>query len=209
MATNSTRAQRVQESQRRHEQQREAQHDQAHRHEPEHGTSSPFSMMRQGIDEMERWFSRVTGGARGRSASSWMSPSSWTPTASWMSPSAWMPSAGAQGDWAPPLEAFQRGSEFVVRLEVPGMNRTDLEVETGDDSLTIRGERKQEHHEEREGLFWSERSYGSFCRVVPLPSGAIAESAKATFNNGVLEIVMQAPSQEHRRGRRVDISGQA
>ena len=54
-------------------------------------------------------------------------------------------------------------------------------------------------------MFRSERSYGSFCRVVPLPQGAIADSAKATFNNGVLEIVVQAPSFDVRRGRRVDI----
>ena len=56
-------------------------------------------------------------------------------------------------------------------------------------------------------MFWTERSYGSFARVIPLPPGAITDSAKATFNNGVLEIVMQAPSAETRRGRRLDISG--
>jgi HSP20 family protein len=56
-------------------------------------------------------------------------------------------------------------------------------------------------------MFWSERSYGSFSRVVPLPPGAISDSAKANFNNGVLEIVMQAPSPEARRGRKIDISG--
>jgi HSP20 family molecular chaperone IbpA len=44
--------------------------------------------------------------------------------------------------------------------------------------------------------------------VVPLPPGAISDSAKATFTNGVLEIVVQAPSQEARRGRKIDISGQ-
>ena len=88
------------------------------------------------------------------------------------------------------------------------MTRTDLHVEAGDESQTIRGERKQEQREDRDGVFWTERSYGSFCRVIPLPPGAIADSAKATFSNGVLEVVMQAPSQETRRGRRIDISGQ-
>jgi HSP20 family protein len=55
-------------------------------------------------------------------------------------------------------------------------------------------------------MYWTERSYGSFCRTIPLPPGAIAESAKANFHNGVLEIVMQAPSQEARRGRKIDIT---
>ena len=114
---------------------------------------------------------------------------------------------GQQGDWAPAIEAFQRGSEFVVRADIPGMKRNEITVEAGDDSLTIRGERRQEQTQEAEGIFWTERSYGSFCRVIPLPPGAIPDSAKAAFNNGVLEIVMQAPSQEARRGRRIDISG--
>ena len=51
----------------------------------------------------------------------------------------------------------------------------------------------------------SERSYGSFCHMVPLPQGSIADSAKATFNNGVLEIVVQALSFDVRRGRRIEI----
>lgn len=153
---------------------------------------SPFAIMRQGVDEMDRWWSRLTGG------SGWMS----------------LPGRGALsqfaeqfGDWSPAVEAFQRGNEFVVRAEVPGMNRKDLTVEANDDAITIRGERRQERQEDREGVFWTERSYGSFSRTIPLPPGAITESAKASFNNGVLEIVMPAPSAEARRGRRIDISG--
>jgi HSP20 family protein len=108
-------------------------------------------------------------------------------------------------DWVPAIEAFQRGSEFVVRADVPGLSREDLTVEVGEDALTIRGERKYDHEEERDGVFRSERSYGSFCRVVPLPEGAMADSAKANFKDGVLEVVLQAPSQEVRRGRRIEI----
>ena len=154
---------------------------------------SPFSLMRQGIDEMDHWFSRL-GFGQGRAAA----PSART----WF-----REAAGEMGDWSPAIEAFQRGNEFIVRAEVPGMHRHDLTVEAGDDTLTIRGERKHEQQEDRDGVFWSERSYGSFCRVVPLPPGALTDSAKATFTNGVLEVVMQAPSQDARRGRRIDISG--
>jgi HSP20 family protein len=108
-------------------------------------------------------------------------------------------------DWAPAIEAFQRGSEFVVRADVPGLSRDDLSVEVGDDAITIRGERKYDQEEEREGVFRSERAYGSFCRVVPLPEGAVGDSAKANFKDGVLEVVVPAPSQEVRRGRRIEI----
>lgn len=137
---------------------------------------SPFGIMRQGLDEMERWLGQWGQGSR-------------------------------VGEWSPAIEVFQRGNEYVVRADVPGMTRQDLQVDVGDDAITIRGERREDRKEEREGVFWTERSYGSFTRVVPLPPGAIADSAKATFNNGVLEIVMQAPSPETRRGRRLDISG--
>jgi len=57
------------------------------------------------------------------------------------------------------------------------------------------------------GILWSERSYGTFCRVVSLPPGAIADSAMATFSNGVLDVTVQAPSPEMRRGRKIDNSG--
>jgi len=150
---------------------------------------TPFSIMRQGIDEMDRWLGQL-GWGRGSTGRSFLSQ------------------VGQQlGDWTPAVEAFQRGNEFVVRVEVPGMTRQDLTVEAGDDTLTIHGERKQEHEDERDGMFWTERSYGSFTRVIPLPPGTISDSAKASFTNGVLEVVMEAPSTETRRGRRIDISG--
>ena len=157
----------------------------------ERSSAGPFSIMHQGIDEMERWLGQL-GWPRG-----------------WASSGRGLMSQMARqmGDWMPAIDAFQRGNEFVIRAEVPGMTRQDLTVEVGDDSLTLHGERKREFEDDREGVFWSERSYGSFTRVIPLPPGAIGESAKATFNNGLLEIVMQAPSAETRRGRRIDISG--
>ena len=156
----------------------------------------PFAMMRDMQEQVDRWFNRIGVG-------NWMSPSSWTSSAgNWIS-------RGAEqaGDWAPAIDAFQRGHEFVIRADVPGMTRNDLNVEIGDDAITIRGERRNELQEEREGMYWSERSYGSFSRVIPLPPGAISDSAKANFSNGVLEVVIQAPSHEVRRGRKVDITG--
>ena len=160
--------------------------------------SGPFGVMRQMQDEMDHWFNRM-GLGRG-----WMSPSSWLPSGG----SNWMSRAAERiGDWMPAVDAFQRGNEFVIRADVPGLTRSDLTVEVGDDTITIHGERKQEQGDEREGMYWSERSYGSFSRTIPLPPGTITDSAKANFHNGVLEVVMEAPSQEARRGRKVDITG--
>ena len=157
--------------------------------QPASFASGPYGVMRQMQNEADRWFGRF-------GLSNWTAPDSWFGQI-----------AREAADWTPAVDAFQRGNEFVIRADVPGMNRHDLSVEVGDDAITIRGDRKHEENEERDGVFWSERSYGSFCRVVPIPPGAIGESAKATFTNGVLEIVLSAPSQEARRGRKIDISG--
>jgi HSP20 family protein len=147
--------------------------------------AGPFGLMRRMQEDMDRLFGSFGGFGRGRG---------WPALFE-----------GERGDWAPAIEAFQRGSEFVVRADVPGLSREDLSVEIGDEALTIQGERKYDHEEEREGVFRSERGYGSFCRVVPLPEGAVTESAKANFKDGVLEVVLQAPSRETRRGRRIEI----
>jgi len=148
------------------------------------GSFGPFAWMRQMQDQLDRAFTGLWGGT---SASGWTSGSSFP------------------SDWSPAIDVFQRGNDLVVRADMPGLSKDDVTVDIADDQLTIRGERRYDHEEERDGVFRSERSYGSFCRVVPLPQGAIADSAKATFNNGVLEIVVQAPSSDVRRGRRLEI----
>lgn len=114
--------------------------------------------------------------------------------------------AGTGSLWTPQIETFERGNEFVVRADLPGLKKDDVKIDITDNSLTIEGERREEHEEDREGYYRSERSYGSFCRVIPLPEGTITDSAKANFNNGVLEIVMQAPPREVSRGRRIEIT---
>jgi HSP20 family protein len=106
--------------------------------------------------------------------------------------------------WAPEIDVFHKNNELTIRADLPGLQREDVSVELTDDAVTIQGERKREHEEEREGFYRSERSYGSFCRVIPLPDGAIADQAKANFKDGVLEVTMPAPPAS--KGRRLDIT---
>lgn len=140
---------------------------------------SPFELMRQLSDEMFR---------------SMLGPS--TPSAD-------------EAVWAPRIEAFQEGNEFVIRAELPGTNPADIAVDIGDGAVTIGGERRQQHQERRGGVVVSEISYGAFSRVIPLPEGVIADSATAAFRDGVLEIRMPAPPAEVSRGRRIEIEQQA
>jgi hypothetical protein len=87
-----------------------------------------------------------------------------------------------------------------------GFARPEQRRRDGRDQRRL-SERRDELEEEREGLFTSERTYGSFCRVVPLPEGAIPDSGKASFKDGVLEVTVEAPPGEVSRGRRIDVSG--
>jgi HSP20 family protein len=92
--------------------------------------------------------------------------------------------------WTPDVEMFQKGAEVVIRVDVPGMKREEVTVEVADGYLTLRGERKEEKEEKKEGYYRAERTYGTFYRVLPLPEGAKVDEAKAVIRDGVLEITM-------------------
>lgn len=113
---------------------------------------------------------------------------------------------GSFADWAPQIESFHRGNEFVVRADLPGLDKKDISVEVREDALVIQGERANEHEHREEGHYLSERNYGHFSRVVVLPEGAIANSVKASFRKGVLEVSVQAPPHEASRGRQIEIA---
>jgi len=111
-----------------------------------------------------------------------------------------------QSMWSPQVEVFEREGQLVVRADLPGLTKDDINVDLTDDALVIRGERKSEREENEEDYYRTERSYGSFYRQIPLPEGVDAENANATFRNGVLEITMQAPERAtEQRGRRLEI----
>lgn len=148
-------------------------------------SDSPFGTLQRFSEEMDRIFGDFGLGRR------------WSGSP--------LSSRGAEL-WAPQIDVFQRNNELVVKADLPGLKKDEVKVDITDDAITIQGERRAEHEEEREGFYRSERSYGSFYRVVPLPEGAMTDQAKATFNNGVLEITMPAPPEHVTRGRRLEIS---
>jgi len=160
------------------------------------GFNDPFEFISRINDEMDRTFDRLSsdfGLPRRRS---------------WLPRGLFARSSQQQDGWAPRIEAFQKGDKFIVRAEVPGVKKDDVEVELNEDALTIRGQRNEEREEERDGYFHSERQYGHFYRAIPLPEGVIGESAQATFRDGILEVSMQAAPSETSRGRKLEIKEQ-
>ena len=89
---------------------------------------------------------------------------------------------------APAVDIFEEKDDIVVKAEIPGMDKNNIEVNLMDHTLTIKGEKKKDEEIKKENYYRSERSYGSFVRTLQLPTDVHADKVKATFRNGVLEV---------------------
>jgi HSP20 family protein len=91
-------------------------------------------------------------------------------------------------EWAPFMEMFDKEDRFVVRAELPGMKEEDVDISISDNILIVKGEKKSSKEVKEEDYHFSERSYGSFCRSITLPSSVNVDKISASFEDGVLEI---------------------
>ncbi|HEY2769177.1 MAG TPA: Hsp20/alpha crystallin family protein [Solirubrobacteraceae bacterium] len=106
--------------------------------------------------------------------------------------------------WIPAMDLVETEKDFVLRADLPGLSEEDVQIELEDNVLTIKGERKAEHEERKEGYYRVERSSGAFSRSLTLPEGVDAEAVEASFDRGVLEV--RIPKPEQRKPRKVAIS---
>lgn len=93
----------------------------------------------------------------------------------------------------------------MLRADLPGLDRDDVEIEVKDGVLTVSGERKAEHEDKGEGYHRVERSFGRFSRSLGLPQGVDAGQVEASFERGVLEV--KVPKPEERKPTRIEIGG--
>jgi HSP20 family protein len=105
--------------------------------------------------------------------------------------------------WIPAMDLVETDGELVLRADLPGLDRDDIEIEVKDNILTVSGERKAEHEEKGEGFYRVERASGRFSRSLDLPRGIDAGGVKANFDRGVLEV--RIPKPEERKPTRVEI----
>jgi HSP20 family protein len=130
------------------------------------------SRMLKPFDEIERWFEDV-----------WSRPSSLLASSLWP--------AGRLTDlpeFSPSVDMFVDGNELVLKADLPGVRKEDIEIDIADTMLTISGEKKIEEKIENGSCFSFERSRGSFCRRFELPEGMDTDKVKAHLENGVLEV---------------------
>ena len=88
----------------------------------------------------------------------------------------------------PSVDVYEEKDSIVIKAELPGTERNDIDVRLLDNSIIISGEKKTEEKLERKDYFRMERSHGTFTRTVNLPGGIDAEHAKSSFKDGVLEV---------------------
>ena len=105
--------------------------------------------------------------------------------------------------WLPAMDLIEAEGDLVLRADLPGVREDDVEIEIRDGALTISGERKTEHEDQREGYHRVERAFGSFSRSLTLPKGVDADAVSASFDRGVLEV--RIPKPEERKPKRVRI----
>lgn len=106
---------------------------------------------------------------------------------------------------SPAMDVSENDKEFKVSCELPGMEARDVQITTAEGYVTIKGEKKRESKEEREGYFRQERSYGSFQRVIALPDTANFDKAEASFKNGVLTLAIPKKAGAQSKERRIEV----
>ncbi|MGQ9570845.1 MAG: Hsp20/alpha crystallin family protein [Thermodesulfovibrionales bacterium] len=139
------------------------------------------------FEEMERWFDEFF-----RRPFSLLRPS-------------WFPRIGFPEieEVTPTVDVFEEGDDVVVKAELPGMGKEDIDVKVTDDLITISGEKKKEEKVEKKNYYRMERSYGSFTRTLRLPTEVQTEKATAKFKDGVLEVRIPKTEEAKKKEKKV------
>ena len=107
------------------------------------------------------------------------------------------------GSFIPPVDIRENKNEYVVQMDLPGIEQKDIFVGMEDGTLTIRGERKYEEEKKDESATTVERAFGTFIRSFSLPGTADAEKIAAAYKNGVLTVTI--PKREEAKPRAIKV----
>jgi HSP20 family protein len=109
-----------------------------------------------------------------------------------------------QGDWIPPVDIYENaGGEIVIKAEVPGIKKEDIDLRVENNTLTIRGERQQQSEVKEEKFHRVERLYGKFSRSFTLPATVDAARVTAEYKDGLLTVVL--PVREEAKPRQIQV----
>jgi HSP20 family protein len=109
--------------------------------------------------------------------------------------------------WVPAMDLTEAEDHFLLKADLPGLGEDDVSIEVQDNTLTLSGERREEHEQRERGWYRVERQFGRFSRSLTLPEGVNADGIAAEFDRGVLSV--RIPKPEERKPRRVQIRAQS
>jgi HSP20 family protein len=104
-----------------------------------------------------------------------------------------------------PIDIKEREDELIIEAEIPGIKKENIEINLTENSLSIKAEKKEKKEEKEEGYLHRERSYFGFHRVISLPVAVIPEKAKASYQDGILRIVVPKKEKKEVKGVKVKI----
>jgi HSP20 family protein len=113
--------------------------------------------------------------------------------------------AAGMGNFTPSVDVKENEKEVIIKAELPGVEEKDIDVTVTNDSVTIKGEKKEEKEDKNKNYYYMERSYGSFCRVIPLEAEIESGKAEARFKNGILDIKIPKNQNAKEKGTKVSI----
>ena len=103
-------------------------------------------------------------------------------------------------------DVVQAGDAVEISIELPGMDLADIDLSISGDMLVVKGEKKIERQEEKQGYFLSERAYGQIYRAIPLPPGLDTDAAKADLKNGVLTISIPKSAEARSSMKKISVN---
>jgi HSP20 family protein len=116
-----------------------------------------------------------------------------------------MPRMMEEVEASPSVDIYEEGDNIILKSEMPGMTKEDIEVNLTDDTITLSGEKKKEEKIEKKDYYRLERSFGSFKRSFALPSEVQSDRAKASFKNGILEIKIPKSEEAKKKEKKIKI----
>jgi HSP20 family protein len=117
----------------------------------------------------------------------------------------WMgPVSFSEFSWSPVVDVSETSDEVVVKAEMPGMSKDDIDISVEDSQLILSGEKRQEQEEKDASYYRVERSYGSFRRIFTLPARVDVAAVKASYQDGILTV--RVPKAEAAKAKKIEIS---
>ena len=116
-------------------------------------------------------------------------------------------SALRTADWpvAPAMDLVDKGSEYEITAELPGIDEKNVEIKLSNHVLTIKGEKKEEKEERAKDYYLSERPYGSFQRLFQVPEGVDADKIEASFTKGVLTVKLPKTTEAQKAEKKITV----